>query len=143
VKLPDANVLIYALDATSPRHEAAADWLDRMLSGRETVAFAWAVLLAVIRLTTKANIFINPFEPDEIMTIIEEWLARPCAVVVHPTDRHLAVIRDLLSPLGTAGNLTADAHLAALAIEHGAELCSSDHDFGRFPGLRWSDPVKG
>jgi uncharacterized protein len=70
-------------------------------------------------------------------------VAQPSATIVHPTDRHSAVLRDLLAPLGTAGNLTSDAHLAALAIEHGAELCSCDADFSRFPGLRWTDPLRG
>ncbi|WP_131766323.1 type II toxin-antitoxin system VapC family toxin [Candidatus Protofrankia californiensis] len=142
MKLPDVNLLIYALDNTSPRHEPSRAWLEHVLSGTETVAFTWPVLLGVIRLTTRATIFRNPFRPDEILDIVDGWLTRPCAVVVHPTERHAAVLHQLLEPLGTAGNLTSDAHLAALAIEHGAELCSSDADFARFPGVRWVDPLK-
>jgi toxin-antitoxin system PIN domain toxin len=140
--LPDANLLIYALDDTSPRHEASRTWLDRTLSGTQTVAFAWQVLLAVVRLTTNSRIFTRPFQPDEIFDVVDGWLAQPNTTVVHPTDRHAAVLRGLLTPLGTAGNLTADAHLAALAMEHGAELHSCDSDFARFPGIRWADPLR-
>jgi len=142
VKIPDANLLIYALDETSPRHEAARSWLDATLSGSEDVSFAWVVLLAVLRLTTKASIFAEPLGPDEAFDVIDGWLAQPCASIVHPTARHPAILRGLLTPLGTAGNLTTDAHLAALAIEYGAELCSCDADFSRFPGLRWRDPTR-
>ena len=73
--------------------------------------------------------------------MVDSWLAQPVATVVHPTHRHAVVLRDLLAPLGAGGNLTSDAHFAALAIEHGATLCSRDNDFSRFPGLRWVDPL--
>lgn len=99
------------------------------------------MLLAFVRLATSPRVFRAPLEPTEAFAIVEGWLAQPCATIVHPTDRHLALLRELLGPLGTAGNLTTDAHLAALAIEHGAELCSSDADFSRSPGLRWTDPL--
>jgi uncharacterized protein len=141
VKLPDVNLLLYALDSTSPHHQRAKDWLDETLSGIEPVGFSWTVLLAFVRLSTRAQIFDRPLDPAEAFDIVEGWLASPNALVVHPTERHLAVLRGLVEPLGTAGNLTADAHLAALAIEHGAEICSADHDFGRFPGLRWTNPL--
>jgi len=141
VKLPDANILIYALDDTSVHHEKARNWLENTLSGRETVAWAWQVLLAVVRITTKQAIFLRPFQADEILDVVDGWTAQPNTVVIHPSDRHATVLRNLLVPVGTAGNLTVDAHLAALAIEHGAELCSADSDFARFPGLRWSNPL--
>lgn len=142
MKVPDANVLIYALDETSARHEAARTWLDTTLSGTEDVGFAWVVLLAVLRLTTRAAVFTKPYQPEQALDVIDGWLAQPCASVVHPTSRHPAILRGLLAPLGTAGNLTTDAHLAALAIEHGAVLCSCDADFSRFPGLSWQDPLR-
>jgi len=142
VKLPDANLLLYAVDESSPRHEPARVWLERLLSGSETVAFAWSVLLAVVRLSTRPVIFEHPFSPEEALDLVDGWLAQPCAVVVHPTARHAAVLRELLAPLSTAGNLVGDAHLAALAIEHGADLCSSDADFSRFGGVRWIDPLR-
>ncbi len=142
MKLLDANLLIYALDDTSPRHQRARDWLDKTLSGSETVGFAWQVLLAVVRLTTRPAIFANPYRPEEAFDVIDGWLARPSTTIAHPTGRHAAILRGLLAPLGTAGNLTNDAHLAALAVEYGAELCSCDADFSRFPGLRWVDPLR-
>ena len=141
MKLPDVNLLLYAVDASAPRHRAARRWLEEQLSGTETFAFAWAVLLAFVRLSTNPRVFEVPLEPQEAFDLVEGWLAQPCATIVHPTGRHAALLRELLGPLGTAGNLTVDAHLAALAIEHGAELCSSDRDFSRFPGLRWTDPL--
>jgi toxin-antitoxin system PIN domain toxin len=141
VKLTDVNLLLYALDADAPRHRAARRWLEEQLSGTETFAFTWVVLLAFVRLSTNPRVFEKPLEPAEAFDIVEGWLAQPCATVVHPTERHSALLRELLEPLGTAGNLTTDAHLAALAIEHGAELCSCDADFSRFPGLRWRDPL--
>jgi toxin-antitoxin system PIN domain toxin len=141
VKLTDVNLLLYALDATAPRHRAAKRWLEEQLSGTETFAFTWVVLLAFLRLSTNPRVFQDPLELAEAFDVIDGWLAQPCATIVHPTDRHAAVLRELLEALGSAGNLTTDAHLAALAIEHGAELCSSDADFSRFAGLRWSDPL--
>lgn len=141
MKLADVNLLLYAFDASSARHRAARRWLEEQLSGAETFAFAWVVLLAFVRLGTNSRVFEKPLAPDEAFDIVDGWLAQPCATVVHPTERHAAVLRELLEPLGTAGNLTTDAHLAALAIEHGAELCSCDSDFSRFSGLRWNDPL--
>lgn len=142
MKLPDVNLFLYAYDSRSPRHEAARDWLERTLSGAETVALSWTVLLAFIRLSTRPAIVEQPLSASEAIELVQDWLDQPCVTVVHPTERHAAVLRELLDPLGTAGNLTTDAHLAALAIEHGAELCSSDTDFARFTGLRWKDPLQ-
>jgi toxin-antitoxin system PIN domain toxin len=141
VRIVDANLLLYATDDRSPRHRAARSWLARELSGDDTVAFAWSVLLAFLRLSTSPRVFERPLEPDRAFGVVDGWLGQPCAVVVHPGDRHAVLMRELLKPLGTAGNLVSDAHLAALAIEHGAELCSCDADFSRFAGLRWSNPL--
>jgi toxin-antitoxin system PIN domain toxin len=140
VKLPDANVLLYALDETSVRHANAKAWLDAALSGSEEVGFAWVVLLAVLRLTTKPAVFAHPLRPSEAFDIVDEWLAQPCALVVHPTVRHAALMRGLLLTAGTAGNLTTDAHLAALSLEYGAAVCSYDADFARFPGVWLVNP---
>lgn len=142
MKLPDANLLLYAIDERSPRHEPARDWLQRTLSGTETVGLAWLVLLAFTRIATRPTIFEHPLSADEALDLVDGWLDQPCTVVVHPTDRHSAVVRELLAPLGSAGNLVNDAHLAALAIEHGAQMCSCDADFSRFAGLRWTDPLR-
>jgi uncharacterized protein len=142
VKLPDVNLLLYALDEASPHHARVRPWLEGLLSGTEPVGFAWAVLIAFVRLTTRPQLFANPLEPAEAFDVVEGWLAQPCSIDVHPTERHLFVLRGLMELLGTAGNLTTDAHLAALAIEHGGEVCSADIDFGRFRGLRWINPLE-
>jgi toxin-antitoxin system PIN domain toxin len=142
VKLPDVNLLLYAIDEQSPKHERARSWLEEALSGTEAVAFAWAVLLGFLRISTSAAVFERPLLPDEALDYVEAWLERPSATTVSPGVGHPALLRHLLGPLGAAGNLTSDAHLAALAIEHGAELCSSDSDFARFEGLRWRDPLR-
>lgn len=141
MKIADVNILLYAVDSAAPNHRPAHRWLEEQLSGTDTFAFAWAVLLAFVRLSTNPRVFDEPLEPVEALDILDGWLAQPCATVVHPTERHAAVLRELLEPLGTAGNLTTDAHLAALAIEHGAELCSADSDFSRFSGVRWHNPL--
>jgi toxin-antitoxin system PIN domain toxin len=141
VKLPDVNLLLYAYDSRSPRHSPARHWLEQVLSGAETVGLAWNVLLAFIRLSTRPAVVEHPYSVEEAMGLVESWLAQPCTTMVHPTERHAVLLRELLAPLGTGGNLTSDAHLAALAIEHGATLCSCDVDFSRFPGLRWVDPL--
>lgn len=141
MKLVDANLLLYAVDESSHHHALAKSWLEERLSGAETFAFAWAVLLAFLRLATNPRVFDEPLQLSEALDLVDSWLEQPCATVVHQTDRHSRLLRELLAPLGTAGNLTSDAHLAALAIEHGAELCSADADFTRFPRLQWVNPL--
>jgi toxin-antitoxin system PIN domain toxin len=141
VKLVDANVLLYAVDESAPHHAVAKRWLERQLSGVETFAFAWAVVLAFVRLATNPRVFAAPLTAEEAVDLVDEWLDAPNTTVVHPTDRHSALLRELLGSLGTAANLTSDAHLAALSIEHGAELCSGDSDFARFPRVRWLNPL--
>ena len=140
--LPDVNVLLYAVDDTSPRHALAREWLERCLSGTETFALSWSVLGAFLRLTTRAAVFEHPLELAQAFDLVDGWLDQPPVVVVHPTSRHHVVLRRLLEPLGTAGNLVPDAHLAALALEHGATVASCDRDFGRFLGVAWSDPLQ-
>ena len=141
MKLPDVNLLLYAYDEESAFQAEARTWLESTLSGTEPVGLAWAALVSFARISTSPTIFTTPLTAVEALAIIDEWLAQPVATVVHPTERHAAVLRELLEPLGAGGNLVNDAHLAALAIEHGAELCSRDNDFARFAGLRWVDPL--
>ena len=143
MKLPDVNLLLYAIDESSPAHEKARAWLETVLSGTEAVAFSWSVLLGFLRISTNPAAFEHPLGADEALDYIGGWLAQPVAAVIDPTERHAETLRGLLAPLGTAGNLTSDAHLASLAIEHGAELCSSDNDFSRFEGPRWTNPLAG
>lgn len=141
MKLLDANLLLYAVNQDAPLHAKARPWLESSLSGSETAGFAWNVILAFLRLSTRPAVFPRPLQTEEALDLMDGWLRQPCALVVHPGDRHLRILRDLIAPLGTGGNLTSDAHLAALAIEYGAELCTCDLDFGRFPGLRWRNPL--
>jgi hypothetical protein len=141
MKLPDVNLLLYAIDAEAKAHERARAWLEDTLSGTEEVGFAWAVLLGFARLSTNPRIYEDPLPVDEAFDFIDGWLAQPVATVVEPTSRHAGILCELLEPLGAGGNLVSDAHLAALAIEHGAELCSRDNDFARFSGVRWVDPL--
>jgi len=139
--LVDANLLIYAVNQDAPLNRRAKPWLESVLSGHEIVGFPWNVLLAFLRLTTRPGLFRRPLPVDAAFDLVASWLDQKSATVVDPGPRHLAVLRQLLQPLGTGGNLTSDAHLAALAIEHGAELCSSDTDFARFHGLKWRNPL--
>ena len=141
MKLVDANLLIYAVNRDAPQHAKAKAWFESALSGPEPLAFDWTVLLAFIRLSTRSAVFPRPLTVSQALETVASWLAQPCAEVVDPAERHVEVLARLLEPLGTAGNLTSDAHLAALALEFGAELCSCDADFGRFPGLRWTNPL--
>ncbi|HWH28047.1 MAG TPA: type II toxin-antitoxin system VapC family toxin [Mycobacteriales bacterium] len=141
MKIPDVNLLLYALDERSPHHARARSWVEQVLSGTETVGLSWQVLVAFVRLSTRHAVFEQPLTVHEAFDVVDGWLDQPPVTVVHPGRRHAAVLRELLAALGTAGNLTTDAHLAALAVEHGAELCSHDRDFGRFPGVRWVDPL--
>lgn len=142
MKLLDANLLLYAVDTRSPHHRRAKAWLEERLSGSETVGFAWAVLIAFARISTNPRIFTAPLSVSQALNHVESWLEQPAATVVTPTVRHAALLRELLEPFGAAGNLVSDAHLAALAIEHGADLCSADGDFARFPRLRWVNPLQ-
>jgi uncharacterized protein len=141
VKLVDANVLLYAVNENAEQHRAARSWLDLALTGREPVGFAWLVLLAFLRLATRPGLFARPLTLDEAARVVELWLERRAAVVVHPTQRHLSLLSGLLASVGTAANLVNDAHLAALAIEHGAEIVSFDRDFERFGGIRRLEPL--
>jgi toxin-antitoxin system PIN domain toxin len=141
VIVPDVNLLLYAIDRSAPRHDPARAWLEARLSGSETVGLAWSVLAAFVRLVTHPAVFEHPLTMRQAFDLIDGWLEQPPVVVIHPAERHHVTMRELLEPLGTAANLVPDAHLAALAIEHGATLHSSDHDFARFPRLEWEDPL--
>ncbi len=139
--LVDANLLIYAVNHDAPLHGKAKSWWEAALSGTETVGLSWTVLLAFLRLTTRAGIFRTPLSVQSSLDIIDSWISQPVVSIAEPTAQHFRILRDLIVPLGAGGNLTSDAHLAALAIEYGAELCSTDSDFARFPRLRWRNPL--
>ena len=139
--LIDANLLIYAVNDDAVLNRKAKAWLESVLSGSEAVGFSWTVLLAFLRLTTRPGLFRRPLSAESAFGVVAAWLDMAAATIVHPGPRHLSILRELLVDLGTAGNLTSDAHLAALAIEHGAVLSSSDADFARFSGLKWRNPL--
>jgi len=140
MKVVDANVLLYAVNERSAEHVVARRWLDGALAGSVPVGFAWIVVLAFVRLATHPSVFPRPLSPEDAISTVRDWLAQPAAVVIEPSPRHLALLDGLLRSSGTAANLVNDAHLAALAMEHGAGIVSFDADFGRFDGLAWSRP---
>lgn len=132
----DANVLLYAVNDAGAHHDTSVTWLDQALGGGEGVGLAWTALLAFLRISTNAQIMPAPLSAEDATGQIERWLAAPAAVVVHPTARHASILAGLLRDAGTAGNLVGDAHLAALAVQHDAEIVSFDRDFARFTGVR-------
>ena len=141
MKVLDLNVLLYAVNADSPKHDRARVWLERTLAADRSVGLPWVVLLGFLRLATHARVFERPLTVHDALAIVDSWLEQPAAVLLSAADDHWPRLRDLLAQSGTAGNLTIDAHLAALAMERGAELCSTDADFARFKGLRWTNPI--
>lgn len=142
MKILDVNLLLYALDARSAHHANARNFLDRVLNTDETIALPWTVILAFLSAVTNARIFTHALTSDQALAVVDGWLARPNVVAVEPGPEHWSIVRDLMRESGTAGSLVGDAHLAALAIERGAELCSADADFGRYARLKWVDPVR-
>ncbi len=138
--LVDANLLIYAVDQDSPHHDEARHWLEETLSGTTETGLAWIVLLAFLRITTHPRIMRKPMAVETALEYVSSWLGQPFVSLVVPGERHWPVFRNLINVTGTAGNLTSDAHLAALAIEYGCDLYSADYDFQRFPGIRHINP---
>jgi hypothetical protein len=141
VKVVDLNVLLYAVNEDAPEHVAARTWWESTLNGNEQVGLAWAVVLGFLRLSTRRGILPSPLAPAEALDVVGEWVAHPLVVLLHPGDDHWTVLRGLLDAAGTGGNLTTDAHLAALAIEYEATLASTDRDFARFRSLKLVNPL--
>ena len=135
MRIVDANVLLHAVNRSSDDHETARKWLDESLQSSETIGFPWVALLAFVRLSTKSVVFPSPLSISEALGVVRVWLDSSNSQPVAPGQRHLEILSVLLVEAGTGGNLTTDAHLAAIAIEHGAELWSFDRDFAKFPGL--------
>lgn len=142
MKLLDVNLLLYATNDRAPAHQRARPWFEEVMSSGEIVAMPWAVLMAFIRLTTNPRVLVTPLSAADAVAYIAGWRRHPTVTIPEPTDRHLDVLTHLLESTGVGGNLVSDAHLAALAIEHGATLCSADNDFDRFPGLDWINPLQ-
>jgi toxin-antitoxin system PIN domain toxin len=140
VILVDTNLLLYAHVSDYPQHETARRWLDERLRGSARVGLPWPSLLGFLRLVTNPRLFPRPESPADAWAQVESWLEADSAWIPTPTERHRQVFASLL-PSVTGPNLVPDAHLAALAIEHGLVVQSADGDFARFPGLRWENPV--
>ena len=140
--LLDANLLIYAHVRDFPQHQAARDWLDARLNGAAPVGLPWPSLLAFLRLTTNPRVFERPEPVAEAWRQVLAWVGSESAWIPQPTERHGEILGALLAAPGVHANLVPDAHLAALAIEHGLILCSTDGDFARFAGLRWENPLR-
>ncbi len=139
--LVDANLLVYAHVRSFPQHQRAHAWFDAELNGNARVGLPWHSLLAFLRIVTNPRIFQLPESMSDAWEQVENWLDCEFAWVPEPTERHREVLGALLGASGVQGNLVPDAHLAALAIEHGLTLCSTDGDFGRFENLRWRNPL--
>jgi toxin-antitoxin system PIN domain toxin len=141
VILVDVNLLIYAVDSDSPQHSRARRWLEQTLSGDTPVGLPWAVVLAFLRVTTRAGILRAQLSLERAIELVDEWLAQPYVTLVVPGDAHWSILKNLVLEAGSAGNLTTDAHLAALAIENGSAIATADHDFRRFASLKVVNPL--
>ena len=138
----DANLLLYARNASDPQHDAARAFVERALNGPHRVGLPWPTLTAFVRIATHARVFPSPLSPAAAADQVEQWLGAPAAWVPLPGERHAEVLLGLVRDLRVVGPLVSDAHLAALALEHGTGIWSTDADFARFPGLHWQDPLK-
>jgi hypothetical protein len=141
MRLVDLNILLYAINRDSPLHKPVRSWWERALSADEPVGLAWVVLLGFLRLATNVRVFARPLTSSQALGRVQAWLAHPNIRLVRETEGHWQILKELLDQTGVAGNLTTDAHLAALAISHGATLASCDAGFGRFRHLRWENPA--
>jgi len=139
--LVDANLLLYAANRSAPEHEPARIWLDEQLSGTARVGLPWPSLLAFVRLASNPLVVRRPVAAHVAWKQAEEWLSNEAAWVPVPTERHATVVAAYFQEPWMTSRLVPDAHLAALAVEHGLTLCSTDGDFARFPGLTWHNPL--
>jgi toxin-antitoxin system PIN domain toxin len=139
--LLDANILVYANESRSPHHEAARVWFEAALNGATKVGLPWPTLLGFARLMGNSHVVRKPIPLHRSWRQVQTWLARPQAWIPVPTDRHQRILGDLLEAESRA-DLASDAHLAALAIEHGLTVCSTDGDFARFRDVRWENPLR-
>lgn len=139
--LVDANLLLYAYHPKAEQHEKSRAWLEAVLSGPDLVRFAWLTLWAFLRIATSPRVFDRPLSASEAEAVISSWLAQPVAGILEPGERHWDILRGLVRDSQATGPLVMDAALAALALEHGATLCTTDRDFSRFSGLKWTNPL--
>lgn len=142
MRLIDANLLLHAYNPRSAQHDASRRWLEGALSGAELVRFAWVTIWAFLRISTNPRVFERPLSVEEAARAVASWLDQPAAGILDPADRHWEILSRLLSDSQAKSPLVMDAALAALAIEHGATLETTDRDFARFPGLKWRNPIE-
>ena len=142
MKIVDLNILIYAINKNSPDHVQAKKWWEDSLVETESIGVPWVVLLGFLRITTNPRVFSNPLDPESAIGLIDDWLTQPSVRIISPTNRHWDILKKLILEMGTASNLTTDAHIAALAIENGGILFSTDNDFSRFSDLKWRNPIR-
>ena len=138
--LVDTNVLVHAVNLAAGEHVRARDWLSAALAGPQTVGFSWVALVGFIRVSTHPRVLSRPMATSQAVAIAQVWVEQPYASVLEPQPAHLGVLADLLAVADAGGDLVVDAHLAALALEHDAEVVTFDRDFGRFGGVRWRSP---
>ena len=139
----DANVLLYAYNKHSPHQGAAQEWLTELLDGTEPIGMPWITIWAFVRIATNSRLWPDPMPVSAAFEVIRDWLRQPGVVVLQPGPRHSDILERLLSTYSISGALVTDAVLAALALEHGATLASTDQDFRRFPEVRWTNPIAG
>lgn len=141
--IPDINLLVYAYNTEDPSHAQAKRWWEGLLNGTDPVGLPWVTITGFLRLVTHPRVLVDPMSVGQATVQVRAWLECPSVLTVEPGKKFSAIFLGLLDEAGTAGNLTTDAYLAALAIEHQGELHSNDSDFSRFKGLRWRNPMKG
>lgn len=137
----DTNILLYSRNVADPRHDAVSSWFSNAMAGPTRIGFPWLALVGFVRISTQARIFAAPLSPEQAWEQVDNWLTSPGAWVARETDEHARVMGDLITRYSLAGPIVSDAHLAALAIEHGVALVSTDGDFARFTELRWINPL--
>jgi toxin-antitoxin system PIN domain toxin len=140
--VPDVNLLIYAHNTAAPLHARAHAWWRDLMDREQPIGLPWAAVFGFVRLATHPAVLVDPLRPGQALSRVRSWLARSHVRILEPGPRHLDIVADLFEATGVAGSLTTDTHLAALAIEHQAQLCSNDADFARFPGLRTHNPLR-
>ena len=139
--VPDVNLLLYAYFDEFPQHHAARQWWEDIVNGSEPVGLPWIVIVGFVRVSTRPKELSSPITTRQAIAIVDSWLAYPHIAPLHPESQHLSVLAMLAADPGVAGNLVPDAHIAAIAIEHDAEVHTNDRDFRRFPGPRWWNPI--
>jgi uncharacterized protein len=137
----DANVLLYAYNRNAPQYAAASAWLTRQFRGMESVGIPWTTLWAFLRVSTNKKMWPNPKSTEEAFDAVRDWLEQPVVILLNPGPRHAELLQDMVSSQRAIGPMVSDAALAALTIENGAVLASTDRDFSRFPNLRCIDPL--